>query len=298
MTSSGPRRAAHLVGCGLLVGLLLASCSGGGGGGDARSDADPSVTTVAAREVGVLTVKSLHSPTGEQYTYDTSGDTITVSAPKSNHAVELAADLEDGKGVIGEAFWETGQTRRSDQQVCVRLDSVVDASTTRAAQELLDEPTLRQLPGVALRVSPGVDGAPTYALTVTQRLKDAAIWGFEVTGLRIDTADDFSSAEATVLGTVDFENVVGRVEKLGTPEMATDMKPPPWNLCARVIGTTVTLKLWSGGSSAPSWSDPEATGEVKLPRQWVFDGYAGGYEQGLAPGRTSKFVGLRVTSPY
>ena len=128
-------------------------------------------------------------------------------------------------------------------------------------------------------------------------MTNVGIWGFDVTALRIDDAGSVAVAAPRHVGVADFGDVVGTIKGLGTPE-STTMKPPPWNLCAQAVGTTVTIKLWVGADSEPSWTDPEATRKVKLASTWVFDGYAGAYELGLAPGRSSTFTGLTVTSPY
>ncbi len=282
---------------GLVSVMVLASCGGGGGGGDRGDEAGPP-TSAPGRQVGLLTVKTLHSLNGQHYTYRRAGDEITVTAPRTNEPSELGTRIDDSKGLIGEAFWDTGQPKRTDQQVCVQLDSVVDASSVEAISKVLDDPSLRHLPGIALRVQPGVDGGPGYAITVTQRVNKAGIWGFDVNALRIDDAGPVAVADPHYVGVAEFGDVAGTIEGLGTPEMTTTMKPPPWNLCARIIGTTITVKLWFGSGSEPAWSDPEATRKVKVGRSWVFDGYAGAYEVGLAPGRSSKFTGLMVTSPY
>jgi len=280
---------------GIVSVLVLASC--GGGGSDRGDEAGPP-TSVPGRQVGLLTVKTVHSLSGQHYDYRQAGDRITVTAPRTNAPSELAEGYDDSKGLIGEAFWDRGQPRRTDQQVCVQLDSVVDASSVASISKLLDDPSLRHLSGIALRVKPGEDGGPGYAITVTQRVKQVGIWGFDVSALRIDDAASVAVAEPSVAGVADFGAVAGTIEGLGTPQMATTMKPPPWNLCARVVGTTVTVKLWFGTGSEPAWSDPEATRKVKLSRAWVYDGYAGGYELGLSPGQSSTFTGLMVTSPY
>lgn len=280
----------------IVVALALTSC-GGGGAGDEGANLPGAPTTSPGRLEGTLTVKTLHSVEGEHYRYAKSGGTITVTAPRSNHESELAEDLDRSQGVIGEAFWASGQPKRTDQQVCTRLDSVVDASTTKDVQALLADPERRHLPGIALRIDPGVDGAPTHAITVVQRLRSAGIWAFDVATLRIDDAAPAAVASPKFAGTADFGDVVGTIDELGTAQMTTTMKPPPWNLCARVIGTTVTVKIWVG-SDEPAWTDTRSTREVKLSPSWVFPGYAGGYELGLSPGQSSKFTGLLVTAPY
>ncbi len=242
-------------------------------------------------------VKTLHSLDGQHYAYRQAGDEITVTAPRTNEPSEVKQGY-DSKGIIGEAFWNTGQARRTDQQVCVDLDSVMDTASVDAISKIIDDASLIHLPGVALRVRPGVGGGITYAITITQRTNKGGIWGFDVNGLRIDDAAPAAAATATYLGVADFGDVLGSIRDFGAPTMTTTMKPPPWHLCARVVGTTVTVKVWAGPDPEPSWTDPEATRKVKLSRSWVFDGYAGAYELGLAPGRSSTFTGLMVTSPY
>lgn len=277
----------------LAVGLMAVSCSSGGSSG-------APVMTVDHR-VGGLEVQSLNSIGGQRFDYSVAGDTITVRAPATNDKVTLKRFLDEGGGVIGEAFWKANQSLTTDQQVCVQLGSVMDVSTVAKALDILHDPTLRHLPGVALRVSPGVNGSATRAITVTQNMSQAAVWAFDVNFVRSDISGANAAAVVSHFVTLDFKDVVGRWT--GTPDdnwknLGTTMKPPPWNLCARVVGTKVSVMVWGPGEAQPSWSDAQHVQSVQIDAGLVYQGYAGGYEQGLSPGKSSKFIGLKVTSPY
>ncbi len=271
--------------------LMGASC-----GSNSETTA-PTTTTLPGRVVDGLQVMTLNSQSGESYGYRQQGREIVVEAPGSNAPVDPNLQIGVGEGVIGEVFWEQGQKMLADQQVCVQLDSVPDTSTPEAVETLLEEPAKRHLPGVALRVRPPLDGETGYALTVTQRSRHGAVWGFEVNALRIDGTGELAVADRSFAGSAEFDHVVGSIDGIGTGTVTTDMAPPPWHLCARAVGTTITIKVWVDDDE-PSWEDPDATRAIEVGSTWVFEGFAGGYELGLSPGQASIFGDLEVSSPY
>lgn len=276
--------------------ILALSLVGAACGSSAETTA-PTSTTLPGRAVDGLQVVTLNSQSGDSYGYRQQGREIVVEAPGSNAPVDPNLQIGVGEGVIGEAFWEQGQEMRADQQVCVRLDSVPDTSTPEAVEALLEEPAKRHLPGVALRVRPSIDGSTGHALTVTQRSRNGAVWGFDVNALRIDGTGELAVADRSLAGSAEFDHVVGRIDGLSTGAVTTDMAPPPWHLCARAVGTTITIKVWVDGDE-PAWEDPDATRAIEVGSAWVYEGFAGGYELGLSPGQTSIFGDLEVSSPY
>ncbi|HET8929863.1 MAG TPA: hypothetical protein VFN21_04315 [Acidimicrobiales bacterium] len=297
MLTSGHRRVALMF---VAAGFVLAAC-GGGGGGDEQGSATAPDDTTTVRRIGNLAVQTLHSPDGQGYRYSERADTITVTAPESNDPVTLDRFLDTGTGVIGQAFWPNGQPERTDQQVCVELDSVMDGSTKDSATALAQGRTALHLPGVALRVRPGSGGRVTYGIAITQTVHRGQVWLFDVVFLRSDLADTRAAAVTSYIGLLDFGDAVGRVSGIVGADLTnleTILQPPPWNLCASAVGTTLSVMVWPDSAEKPSWSDSDAVQEVKLSRNLVYAGYAGGYVQGLSPGYSSKFVGLSVTSPY
>ena len=275
----------------MTMGSLLAAC-GGGGGSTTATDGSP----IRLRDS--LKVAPLQSISGQKYRYTVAGTAITVSAPSTNDPVKLGSELDQGRGVIGEAFWRPTQPARTDQQVCARLDSVEDLSTVSKALAVGRSEGSKHLPGLALRVS-ARRGGTVAAITITQNPNAAAVYTMAVNGIRSATSGGSASASVSLFGSLNFSDVVGRwTGKLGGPSFATTMKPPPWNMCARVIGTRLSVKMWTGEQAEPLWSDKTHVRSMKIPIGWVYEGFGGGFEQGLSPGKTSVFTGLTVVSPY
>lgn len=246
-------------------------------------------------------VQPLNSVSGQGYEFQVEGDSIDVSAPASNDPVELGRTLDSGKGVIAQAFWPAEQPERADQQVCVTWDSVVDGSTPESSAELLADRTSIHLPGLALRVRPGVDGAGSRAITITQSVHRAQMSLFDVNLVRADVSGTNALGFPAPIEIFDFRDVLGEATgftESGEGEIQTTLAPPPWHVCAQVVGTTLSMMVWVDGENQPSWDDEDRVQEVKLARHLVYEGYAGAYEQGLSPGYTSTFTGLEVTALY
>lgn len=221
----------HRVAAVVLAAVVLAVAGCGGGGGE-RSSPDE----VSYRQDGTLNIQPLNSISGQRFRYRVAGSSITVTAPTTNSPVELGRLLDQGRDVIGEAFWRSDQTARIDQQVCVVLRSVMNVSSAESAEVYMKDPTERHLSGVALRIRPGGGGAPTRAITVTQSLYNAAVWNFEVNGVATDVVEGHASAAVTNVATVDFGDAIGRwTGEAGSDSWSTTMSPPR-------------------GTSAPGWS--------------------------------------------
>lgn len=290
MTTGRPGRVMLILAAAIVV---LASCGGGDGDRGAAPD-----TTEAVRRIGNLRVQTLNAPAGQEYRYAQRGDSLTITAPDSNGPVNLKRFVGMGTGEIAHAFWPNGQPERADQQVCVELASVVDASTMDKATKILDSRETFHLPGVALRVQPGADGKPTRSITVSQSVYYGMVWTFDVVGVQSYAEGTGASASTKYLGQLDFGDVLGRASVEGATLESTSLVPPPWHLCAKVVGTTLSVMVWPSDTQKPSWDDDTHVREAKLSRYEVYPGYAGGYVRGLSPGFSSEFVGLSVTSPY
>lgn len=272
----------------LVASVSVVACSGG-------SDSFDSAPSTTFRHVENLQVQSLNSITGQRYDYAVAGDTITVRAPESNDPVKLGRFLDEGSGLIAEAFWQSGQPARTDQEVCVQLASVPDVTTEQGALRVQSDTEAVHLQGIALRVHPGAPGAPLMAITISQYFP----WIFDVNAVRVNAFEARASANVTHISSVDFGDDIGRWSaEPGAPDFASAVAPPPWNMCARAIGTTISMMLWPDSAEKPSWTDTDRVHEVKVARGWVFQGYGGGYVASLSPGTAVKFVGLEVTSPY
>ena len=60
-------------------------------------------------------------------------------------------------------------------------------------------------------------------------------------------------------------------------------------LCARVRGNLLELKVWPRGAGEPPWDDPRAARSTILPGRWVHEGLPGWYLGHLPPGGWARF---------
>jgi hypothetical protein len=73
--------------------------------------------------------------------------------------------------------------------------------------------------------------------------------------------------------------------------------PLPWDLCARVIGNTLTFEAWVDGQPTPAWGDTTHGGSVTLPDGWNYPGDAGWYIGHLQPGDSATYTNLSAGAP-
>jgi hypothetical protein len=130
--------------------------------------------------------------------------------------------------------------------------------------------------GTALRVQTDADGKVMRAVTVTKNIAYGVIWVFNVT-----LWDTSSRSPRTGVAQVNLKAIVAG-------------KPFPWHLCARAIGTAVTLKVWAGDEPEPEWGDLSHGGSATLPSEWVYPGKAGWYIGHLPPGGFASFSNLET----
>lgn len=130
--------------------------------------------------------------------------------------------------------------------------------------------------GTALRVRTDADGDVARAITVTKNIAYGVIWVFNVA-----LWDTSKSTPRTGIAQVNLKAVAAG-------------KPYPWHLCARAIGTTVTLKVWVGDEPEPEWGDLSHGGSTTVPQEWVYPGMAGWYIGHLPPGGFAAFSDLET----
>ena len=214
---------------------------------------------VHRRRNATLTVphRIITSDHGDHYRFRQRRSTIDVLAAPGNHSYNLRV-----------LFWGRDAKRSIDQESCVTWTT----------------PDGRAQPGMALRIDPGPGDVSPRALIVTQNLWGGARWNFwllEATGSGNDPAGD-------PIALIDMYSSVfgGKGAYLSGP----------WRVCARVIGTKFSLKVWALGTPEPPWSSPRVRHET-LPADWDVAGYPGAYIGHIRPGKSFTFTDLESRRP-
>ena len=183
---------------------------------------------------------------------------VRINAPSTNQATPQGSATRI-------AIWPPATKMVTDQQSCA---SWTDSRGKWAQQ------------GIALRIR--IDGSRFRAIVVGKNIVYGASWQ-----MNVYTWDSARSPYFQTHGAV----------SLRTPFAAGDApRPLPWKVCARVEGRTVTIKGWRKDESERTWSDPQHTGRVTLPSEWVFAGKAGWYAGHVQPGGTIGMGALRTST--
>ena len=178
---------------------------------------------------------------------------VTAAAPESNTG-----------GNTRIAFWRSADTASADQETC--------ATWVNAQSEL-------QQQGAALRVRT-VNGRTT-AITITDNILYFARWNFNVHVMDSGAGQPFFRIAYFDLS-----------DAFRTQPGAFTVWPYPWRMCARVVGDTVSLKVWPLKDPEPAWDDPKYGGSVTLPAGWDQAGLPGWYVGHLEPGDSVGFTDL------
>ncbi|HWJ97280.1 MAG TPA: hypothetical protein VNQ33_03915 [Acidimicrobiales bacterium] len=183
---------------------------------------------------------------------------LRVNAPRTNKGTPQGSTTRI-------AIWPPATKMTTDQQSCATWKDDQGAW----AQE-----------GLALRIR--IDGSRFRAIVVAKNIVYGANWQ-----LNVYTWDSGRTPYFTTHGAV----------SLRTPFASGDVPQPlPWKVCARAEGRIVTIKGWRLDESEPGWSNPQHTGTVTLPSEWVFAGKAGWYAGHIDPGGTIGMGGLRTST--
>lgn len=70
--------------------------------------------------------------------------------------------------------------------------------------------------------------------------------------------------------------------------------PLPWRFCARVVGRTLSFKVWPTSRSEPAWGDPRWGGSATVPAGWEAPGTTGWYVGHLGAGERARYDQLRT----
>ncbi|HEY7136729.1 MAG TPA: hypothetical protein VIB48_16865 [Acidimicrobiia bacterium] len=190
-------------------------------------------------------------------------DTYSLSASGGTVTITAAATNQGNNSRA--AFYPAEQTPLADEQTCATWSAQSDP-----AQQ-----------GATLRLTT-VNGV-TRAITVTKNIFLFAFWTFDVHVWDTSTPNVFTKIGQFDLSSV-FVNSAGLI-------------PFPWDLCARVIGNTLTFEAWVDGQPAPAWGDTTHGASVTLPGGWDYAGNAGWYIAHLAPGASARYTNLVAGAP-
>jgi hypothetical protein len=129
--------------------------------------------------------------------------------------------------------------------------------------------------GAALRVTTDSTGV-SRAITVTKN-----IYGGFTTIFNIHAWDTSKAVPNVQIGQVDMVQSLHRF-------------PYPWHVCARAVGTSVSLKTWSGTQPEPEWDDALHVRSATIDEQYVYPGKAGWYIGHLPAGSSADFTNLKT----
>lgn len=186
-------------------------------------------------------------------------DSYAVTSIGSTYRVTAASTNTDSN--TRALFWTKNAPVKSNQQAC----------------ETFTDTSLPTQEGVALRITK--NGTTTTALTVTKNIVYNATWIFNV--------HKWNSAAQPV-----------PFSQFGGFDMTTAMRPGgklvayPWRLCVRVVGSTLTFKVWPASKTEPGWTNATYTRSVAIPAGSPTSGRTGVYIGHLPPGARADFSNL------
>jgi hypothetical protein len=202
-------------------------------------------------------VVSLAHPAGDTYRVDGPGG---VSQLAANGVIVGANDRV--------AFWPRHEVAAVDEESCATWSSQVPAQG----------PGVITQEGLTLRLATH-DGV-TRAITITKN----------VYGPRSDPSSNFildvllwNTSHTTQWRKIDDVVIAGYLDASHDTKL-------PWNVCARVVGSTLQVEMWLPGQAPPAWTNDAQGGTFQLPAGWDFAGVAGWYVGHLATGATATYT--------
>lgn len=205
-------------------------------------------------------VVSVQTKTGDTYRVNARGSSATMSA---NAPVISANDRM--------AYWPSTETPHANQESCATWTSQDPAQSSGVVTQ----------EGLALRVAT-VDGV-TRGLTVTKGVWANANWIFNVHAWNTTWWTPFH-----LLNTFNLSSYLRH---------GSATSRLPWDVCARVDGSTLQFEVWLKGKTPPAWGDRAQGGTVTLPAGWDYAGDAGWYVGHLAAGASASYTNMAVEAP-
>jgi hypothetical protein len=178
-------------------------------------------------------------------------DILAITVSGASTIVSAAAGNQDGN--IRVVFVDATAPVIADQLTCATWS---------------DQTGHQNQQGVALRVS---NDGPTRAITVTKN-----VWG--------GVSDVFN------VHLWDSSQPTGGIRLLGSeslgPALHVDgrLAPLPWRMCAKVVGSVVSFKVWPANQSEPEWGNPTFSRSTQLPAGAPAAGRPGWYGAHLYEG--------------
>jgi hypothetical protein len=206
-------------------------------------------------------------------TYDGAGDVALVDVvltsdgddsyvfEASGRDVRVTAASTNDKANMRALFWPATAPSVTDSQSCATWTGQTEEGSVQQ--------------GAALRVRTADDGT-TRAITVTKNI----FFGFDSI-FNVHVWDTAKNPPST--GVVQLDMIKPLREK-----------PFPWHLCARVIGSVLTIRVWAGDEPEPEWGDGLHDASAALPPGWVYEGRAGWYIGHLPIGGFAGFADLET----
>ena len=224
-------------------------------------------------------------------TRDGSDGLYTIQERDNN--VKITAPLTNKGGNTRELFWPANSPDVMDSESCATL------SKQYAAPGITTGSITQQ--GAALRIVQTPAG--TRGMTVTKNIWYGATWAFNVhvwdSGkspvLTQLAGFDMSEYDPDGQGEARPEIVLGKMWWDENHNLQSDLKPFPWHLCARTVGSTFQFKVWSDDvAKQPAWNDAKYVREVQIPADWNVPGKVGWFIGHLNPGHSAEFQNLQT----
>ena len=228
----------------------------------ARGVANPMARGYAAATL--TQVVTLAHPTGDTYRVDGAGGTSQLAA---NGAIAGANDRI--------AFWPKGEPASVNEESCA----------TWSSQDPVQGPGVITQEGLTLRLS-SHDGV-TRAITITKNVYGAPKSTTSNFILDVLLWNTSHPTQWNKIGDVIIENYLDESHDTQLP----------WNVCARVVASTVQVEMWLPDQQPPSWTNDVQGGTFQLPIGWDFAGMAGWYIGHLATGATATYTNEYVGPP-
>ena len=225
------------------------------------------LTAAALSPVGAQAPTSQQMPIGSRLTTRvlTADGSDRFKVAISNGVINMSAPATNTGANLREVFWPTGQPSFRDGQVCASWQY----ESTQSIQE-----------GVALRFVTGL-GSRVLALTVDKNVWAQAYWTLWVVGWDTASPEVFTGIANKDVGAV--------VSPYG------EYVPLPWRVCARVVGSALTFKIWvPAREPEPSWTDPTHAGTATIPAKYNVPGKFGWYVGHIPPGGSALYGDLQL----
>jgi hypothetical protein len=205
-------------------------------------------------------IVSAKTKTGDSYTIAVNGASTTMTG---NAPVLSSNDRM--------AFWPTAESPVADQESCA----------TWASQTPAQSSGIYTQEGLALRFATQ-DGV-TRGLTVTK-----GVWANANYVLNVHLWNTTWSTPFLLLKSFDLSSYL---------VTGGDTTQLPWDVCARVVGTTLQFEVWFAGQTPPAWGNTAQGGAVTLPAGWDYAGQAGWYIGHLATDASATYTNMVVEAP-